>query len=123
MPPPFQHLLADAFPQYSQMRQQARPVLAEQLQLSDQPDTAVHRHPRLDLGMGEVALLLAADLPDSLVRALPHPLQMREQAAHELPSLRPAGHPHLAGRVEAAEGLAVHIKLELVPGAVSYPYG
>src|SRR5262245_50427119 len=68
--------------------------------------------------MREVAQASAANLPDALIRSLPHLLEVSDHAQVNGPRFLGRLKPHLACAIEATESLAVDVDLELVPGAV-----
>src|SRR5262249_6006454 len=93
------------------------------LKLLNQTNGAVDRNPGLDLRMREVAQTSAANLPDALIGPLPHLFEVSDHAQVNGPRLLGSFKPHFASGIETAEGLAVNVDLELVPGAVANAHG
>ena len=105
-------VLAQRAPARQSLYECRRRVLPEPL---DVLDAAIHRHPRHQLGVDEVQVALAADLPDALVGLLPDPLDEVDDHRQLIPRNRRVARDAARARlVERVERLAVDIELELV---------
>src|SRR5215468_9973814 len=97
--------------------------MSAEIKLLNHANGAIHRHPGLDLRVGEVAKPSAANLPDALIGPLPHPFEVSDDSQVNGPCCLSRSKSHLAGGIKTTERLAVDIDLELVPGAVTNAHG
>ena len=87
-------------------------------ELRDRLDRPVERHPRHDLGIGEL-FRAATDLPDAFVRFVPYGFEMIEQRALDGPSSLVFAKSSSTGLIKRIHQLAIDIQLPLVVRGVA----
>src|SRR5262245_53896900 len=104
------------------MRQLRFACLSAQIEVFNHAYRPIDRNPGFDLGVSKVTQTAATNFPDAIIGPLPHLLEVFERPQVNGPGFFGRSKPHLACGIETTERLAVHVDLELVPGAVADVY-